>query len=244
MQNAYHRPGSLEEAVALLAAEGSVVLAGGTVLNASRLPEQFELVDLQALGLSEIRAGDGTVRMGSMVRLQDLSESDAVPVVLRDLARREGPNTLRALATIGGTVAAADPESGLLAGLLAFDGVVLLRGPQGETRMAVRELLADPSRLEGSVITHVVVQAGGEAAFESTGRTPADCPIVTAVGRVDGRGTLHLALTGVAGIPLMVGLDELGNLDPPADFRGSVEYRRHLARVLATRAVERLGVTR
>jgi CO/xanthine dehydrogenase FAD-binding subunit len=56
-----------------------------------------------------------------------------------------------------------------------------------------------------------------------------------AVARRDQSGRILLALTGVASAPLLI--DTAASLDPPADFRGSAEYRRHLAVVLGARAI-------
>ncbi len=51
-----------------------------------------------------------------MVRLSDLEAHSDVPALLKDLSRREGPNTIRNAATVGGTIASGDPESELVAG--------------------------------------------------------------------------------------------------------------------------------
>ncbi len=53
----YHRPESLEEALALLnrGSPRSVVLGGGTIINARESEEPFEVVDLQSVGLDAIR---------------------------------------------------------------------------------------------------------------------------------------------------------------------------------------------
>ncbi len=80
----------------------------------------------------------------------------------------------------------------------------------------------------------------GRTATARTGRTPADVPIVAAVGRHNG-DTLLLALTGVASTPRLVDQTDIEALEPPADFRGSAEYRRHLAAVLIRRVVDDLG---
>ncbi len=117
----YHRPFTLDDAVAILARPDAIVLAGGTSINADPDRAPKTAVDVQALDLAGIELEGGMVRIGATSRLQDLVDSALVPVVLTDLARREAPNTIRNMATLGGTIGASDPESELLAGLLAFD---------------------------------------------------------------------------------------------------------------------------
>lgn len=242
----YHRPPTLDEAVALLNREGvrSQVLAGGTVLNASRRTEPIEVVDLQAIGLDTIQAEGDSVTIGAMVRLQDLIDHPDVPPFIGSLATREGPNTLRNVATVGGTVAAAHPDSELLAGLLVYDAVVTLQRPTGPEHTALTELLAGSSTLDGAVITTVKIATDGRTAVARTGRTPADTSIVAAVARRTPDGGTKLALTGVATTPILVDGTALDSLDPPGDFRGSAEYRQYLATTLAGRALAGLGEER
>lgn len=239
----YHRPGTLDEALILLARPDvdSAPLAGGTVLNG--LPDDVpdEVVDLQSLGLNNISRDGTTLDIGATVTLRQLEAHEWVPPVLRDLAHREAPNTIRNAATVGGTVAAANPESGLLAGFVAYDATVTIADTEGTAQVTLSDLLIDPSSLEGSLITSVLLTLGGDGATEATARTPADTPIVRVVGHRTESGNLRLAATGVAEKPVTVDADRITDLDPPPDFRGSAEYRRHLAKVLVSRVVTRLG---
>ncbi|MCB0992653.1 MAG: FAD binding domain-containing protein [Acidimicrobiales bacterium] len=231
---AYHRPASLDEAAGLASGPNAKIIGGGTVaVPAARKPsdEGVEIVDLQALGLDEVRTDGDRVSLGAMVRLGDLMNDASVPSVLRDLARRELPSALRNQATVGGTVAQRDGESVLLAGLLAFDATVDVHGA-GTVSLA--DYLA---QAPAGIVTAVSVATAGAAAVEGTGRTPADVPIVAAVARVaDGNTTV--ALTGVASCPVLVDpSDPAQGLEPQADFRGSAQYRLHLAKTLTTRAI-------
>ena len=76
---AYHRPETLDDALALLSQPNHVVLGGGTTLNADREPSDLEAVDLQALGLGEISADGDRVRLGSMSTIDDLYRCELVP---------------------------------------------------------------------------------------------------------------------------------------------------------------------
>ena len=239
---AYHRPTTLDEALALLARSDvvSAPLAGGTVLNGLPTEVPEEVVDLQALGLSDISRDGAVLEVGSATTLRDFVDHEWTPPLLRDLALREAPNTIRNAATIGGTVAAADPESGLLCGLLAHAATLRIARVSGADDVALAEFLDGDRPLDGGLITLVRIPIGGEGAFEATARTPADIPIVLTVGHRSDEGVLRLAAAGVASHPVLIDSDRIADLDPPDDFRGSADYRRHLVTVLAARVVGRL----
>lgn len=238
--SAYHRPASLDEADSLLqrADVTTTVVAGGTALNTADLPRNTEIVDIQdAVPAFVERRGDRVV-FGAMTRLTDLIEHDATPPLIAELARREGPNTLRNASTIGGTVAEGDSESELIAGLLVHDAAVAVTGHEAE--IALHALFSDWSLLDRAVITSVSVALGGETASARTGRTPADTSIVAVAGRLVTEG-IRIAVTGCADTPVLVDPSDLSSLTPPADFRGTREYRLELAQVLTQRVVAQLG---
>ncbi len=234
---AYHRPTGLQEAVALLADDSRVPLGGGTVLNADRRPSTLEAVDLQSLDLHTVEPDGDRLRVGAMVTLDRLAADAATPAWLAAVAAAELPSTLWTAATVGGTVAQGDGDSVLLAALLASGGSIEVTGPGGARTVDLAALLAEgvPS---GHLVTMVTLATDGVGVPVGCGRTPADVPIVAAVARVGADGSTALALTGVAAHPVLVDpTDPAAALDPPADFRGSTAYRRHLARVLGARAV-------
>ena len=69
----YHRPETLQDALALLARSEPVTLplAGGTALDHSSA-QQLVVVDLQALKLDAIRSRRNFLDLGAMVKLQSL----------------------------------------------------------------------------------------------------------------------------------------------------------------------------
>ena len=235
---AYHRPDSLDEALSLLAAPNRRALGGGTiVVPESRVarPEAAELVDLQALALDGWEQTDDSLSIGAMVRLGDLADA-AAPALLTDLARRELPSALRNQATIGGTVALGDPDSVLLAGLLAHEAQVHLHG---QDPIPLTESLAEG--VGQRIVTNVTLDPSGVGAIAATGRTPADTPIVAAVARATDDG-VRLALTGVGASPVLADpADPTAGLEPPGDFRGSTDYRLHLVETLSARAVQEVS---
>lgn len=230
---AYFRPDSLDEALSLLAGPHRIVLGGGTTINSDRQRSDVEVVDLQALGLDSIESSEAELRIGATATLADVAGSEQVPDGLRAIARRESPSTLRTLATIGGLIVSAHPDSVLLAALLVHGASVDLAGSEAMPLAAV--LAAGvPSN---AIITAVRIDPSGVLCHAATGRTPADVPIVAAVARAADAG-ISLALTGVAATPITVDPDDpVGGLQPPGDFRGSSGYRVELAGVLAARAL-------
>jgi probable selenate reductase FAD-binding subunit len=237
--SAYGRPETMAQALELLKRPGAVVLAGGTRLNGGSSPEQVEVVDLQALHLDDIgsESGDG-LRIGAMATLQQVADSDQVPGVVREAARREQPSTLRAQGTVGGCIATGHPESELLAALLVHEAVVHLDSGLGTEAVPLERLLDDLPVGVGQVLTAVTIRTTGAAASAHTARTPADRAIVAAFARSSG-GVRRIALTGVAPTPVLV---EPGDeLHPVGDFRGAGDYRVALAEVLVARVVEAIA---
>lgn len=241
MNAKYYRPRTLEEALALSARADAVILGGGTTANTHPGRSAVVVVDLQALDLDGIETDGGWIRFGATTRLQEVVDSDRVPEVLRDLARLEAPSTIRNAATVGGTIGTADPESPLLTGLLAFGARVSVARVGSISDCPLEEILDDPRVLGGAVITSVMVPARGRAAAHGTARTPMDRPIVMAVAHRDADGAIRTAVSGVAPHPVLVDPQQIANLDPPADFRGSSSYRAHLAAVLTARALTAVG---
>lgn len=232
----YWRPGTMTEALELLERPGAVVLAGGTRLNGGSSAEQVEMVDLQALHLDDLRAEPGDVlRIGAMVTLQRLVDSDEVPDVVREAARREQPSTLRAQGTVGGCVATGQAESELVAALLVHEAIVQVATGDVIDAFPLERVLDEEPLLSGCVLTSLSIRTDGATAVARTARTSADRSIVAAFGRMTPYGPLF-ALTGVAPTPILVEPGE--ELHPVGDFRGSSEYRRALADVLMNRVVE------
>lgn len=255
MPQAYHRPQSVEEALQLLSRQGlnTAIIAGGTQLNshlsAPDASSVDEVVDLQATGLDQVTHNENgssselpsnRLTLGAMVRVQTIVDDEQAPPLLREMARREGPNTFRNAGTIGGVIVAADPQSELLAALLVFEADVTMHTTAGAHTMALGDFLDDVrGHLQSGILTGVALQTAGSTAHARVARTPEDDPIVAALARHK-NGAALLALCGVAPTPILAGPDDIADLDPPADFRGSSEYRKEMARVLAKRVLNEL----
>ena len=125
------RPATLADAVRLAAA-GAKPLAGGQTLLASmklRLAAHEQLADLGAIKeLTGIRKEGNAFVIGAMSRHLDVANNadikSAFPA-LADLASRIGDRQVRALGTIGGSVANNDPAACYPSAVLACGATIL-----------------------------------------------------------------------------------------------------------------------
>lgn len=237
--NKYYRPQTVAEAIKYLNEPDTAVLAGGTQL----VPNHQDIeavVDLQAVGLDTIEANEnGTLTLGAMVRLQDVLADGRVPQLIRDMAKREGPNTFRHVGTLGGVVALADWESELYAALLLFEADVTVQSVNGEKRFHLSERW---NLSAGELVTAVTIQTNGKTASDRVARTPADKPIVAVLGRQTEAGNTFAAC-GLADKPILLTEADLDSLHPPSDFRGSSAYRLAMAKVLYKRVLHEFNLT-
>jgi CO/xanthine dehydrogenase FAD-binding subunit len=238
----YHRPSDIDEALSVLTQKGrsAAILAGGTSLIPELSDEVTDVIDLQSLDLEQVVFSGDRVTLGAMTRLQTVVANDALPSVVRQAARNEGPNTLRNAATVGGTLVAGDSESEFCAAMLAFEALLTVQTVGESYELPLEEFMAAKPR--DVLVTGVSFALGGEAAYERVARTPADSPIVAVIGRRAAEGeVVRLAFCGVADRPALLAPSETQELVPPADFRGSSAYRRAVAGVLADRVSRTLA---
>ena len=159
----YNRPTGMEEAQGL-AAQGAVLLAGGTrVLK--REHQVTSLVDLVGLGLTSLRVEDEDLHVGATTPVQDVADSSAAhehSAGLLPLACRLAlpSRLLRGMATIGGEAVAADPDSELVAALVALNAVFLVAHPEEPRESPALRFLRDPWRdlAGGGVLRAVVIR--------------------------------------------------------------------------------------
>ena len=128
----YHRPGSVDAALGLLAEhEDAKLLAGGQTLIPTmklRLASPTALIDLNAIPeLAGIEAGPDRVSIGAMTRHAAVANSDevrqAIPA-LAELAGLIGDPAVRHMGTIGGSVANNDPAADYPAACLALGATI------------------------------------------------------------------------------------------------------------------------
>ncbi len=247
MITAYHRPKSLEEAMALMARSTprTVPLGGGTLLSHGGT-DRLEVVDLQNLGLNQIRRTGNTLEIGATVTLQSLLEAQQASPAFRRALLLEAPLNLRNAATIAGTLVTCDGRSGLAALLLALDTKLTLMRPKADV-VGLGDFLPIRERiLQGALIINAQLPANAKVAFEAVSRTPADKPsvCVALAQRPSGRTRLAVGGYGVAPVLAMDGTEAVGieaaarnALHEAGDPWGSAEYRMDVAATLTQRCL-------
>ena len=149
----YHRPGSLGEAVDLLARLGDEgrVMAGGHSLVPMmklRLAAPEHVIDLQSVEeLKGISIDGGTVTIGAMVTQREIVESAALTAacsLLRDTALQIADPQVRYCGTVGGNLANGDAGNDMPAAMQALDATYMLVGPNGARRVSSRTFYHGP----------------------------------------------------------------------------------------------------
>jgi carbon-monoxide dehydrogenase medium subunit len=148
----YHRPASIDEAVALLARHGeeAKLLAGGhslIPLMKFRLAQPAHLVDLGRIaGLAGIRVGKDAVVIGALTTHHYVASSPAVRQslpLLAEAAAGIGDQQVRNCGTIGGSLAHADPAADWPAVTLALGARMKVTGPSGSRTIPADEFFLD-----------------------------------------------------------------------------------------------------
>jgi carbon-monoxide dehydrogenase medium subunit/6-hydroxypseudooxynicotine dehydrogenase subunit alpha len=145
----YRHPGSVDEALAELAAHGedAKVLAGGQSLVPMlnfRLTAPDVLIDLNdASDLAGLRRTDGWLRIGAMTRQAAAERSAAVRdgwPILADALQYVAHPPIRNRGTIGGSVAHADPAAELPVVMATLDARFVVRSQAAERTIGADEL--------------------------------------------------------------------------------------------------------
>ena len=132
----YHRASTLDEALGLLARHGedAKILAGGQSLIPMmklRFASPGHLIDINAVpGLAGVREDGGVLKIGAMTRHQDVASNALVRQLLPGLAALAGgigDKQIRAMGTLGGSVANNDPAACYPSAVLALGATVVTK---------------------------------------------------------------------------------------------------------------------
>ncbi|MDQ3639752.1 MAG: xanthine dehydrogenase family protein subunit M [Actinomycetota bacterium] len=143
---------SVDEAISMLQRHGpeAHVLAGGHSLVPMmklRLASPEVVIDIHKLDgeLRYIRDDGGVLKIGALVRHQDLLESELIKehyAVLSDAEALIADPLVRNMGTVGGSLANGDPGEDLPAAFVALGCEVVVRGPDGERTIPIDDLYA------------------------------------------------------------------------------------------------------
>jgi carbon-monoxide dehydrogenase medium subunit len=255
---AYARPDSVEEALRLLAENtGARALAGGqTLVNVmkARAASPDGLVDLNAL--AELKgidlAADGTLTIGAMTTYSELMasvEARARPI-LGEVSATIADVQVRNRGTIGGNVCSNDPTNHLPPLVAALGARMTIRGAHGEREVSAEDFFLGVYMTAvgpGELLTRITVPPGRSDGFAAITIGRDGTCIVNVAASLDGDAP-RLAIGCVAATPVVLRPASTDDgavreavrgagLDPPSDVHASADYRRHLAEVLAVRAV-------
>jgi len=260
----WHRPETVDEALALLEKGRVVAHAGGTSLMAGASGAIEEIVDLGRLPLNSLKASRKEFRVEAGVTLAELASWPALTgpaAILAEAAGRAASAPLRNRITAGGSVARLLPWSDLPPALLALDASIEVAGTAAGVYGAADFFARSP--LDGtSLVTALIVPRGrGGAAFRKVSRTRFDYSLLDlAVFLSLKKGAIAKARIAVGcAVPRPVRASEAEDaligkkpdarlfrraakstpFEPVRDSRASAAYRETLFRVHLCRCLEK-----
>ena len=251
------RPSTIADA-AKLAAAGAKALAGGQTLLASmklRLSDPGQLVDLANIKeLAGIRREGNAFVIGAMTRHADVAanaELKAALPVLADLAAHIGDRQVRAMGTLGGSVANNDPAADYPAAVLGLGATVVTT----QRKIAADDFFTgmfSTALNDGELITAISFPVPKRAAYMKFVQ-PASRFALTGVFVAQGDAGVRVAVTGAGnGVFRHKGLEDALNksftvqaaaavridaADLNADIHATAAYRANLISVQTQRAV-------
>ena len=216
----YHRPSSVEEAVALLGSlDDARPLAGGHSLLPAmklRLALPAALVDLGRIpGLASIEEDGDGLRIGALTTHADVESSELVRrrcSMLAETAALIGDRQVRNRGTIGGSLAHADPGADYPTVVKALDATISVTGPDGQREIESGDFFTGVFTTAlgtGDLVTSVHVRGAspGSAAAYVKHKHPASgyavaavAAVVTVSGQTCSRA--RVVVGGVTGVPV------------------------------------------
>ncbi len=261
----YHRPETLDDALALLTDEDVAPLAGGQSLMPMmnfRIASPNALIDLNRIdALAGIELSNGWLRIGAMTRYHALENAVDIakhaPLFARALPFIAHP-AIRNRGTIGGSCALADPAAELPALLLALGGEIELQS-KDSTRCIPADAfflgLYETARAENELVTAIripVAPEGQKVGFHEITRRHGDYAMAgCAVAASGDLSEVWVALFGVSDRALRASAAEavltdggdiesavaaLDGVEFAGDIHAGVATKRHLAGVALKRA--------
>ena len=151
----YKAPGSIDEAVTLLAQASSSaqILAGGTDLLVqirAGFTKPSLVVDVKNIPeLRTISLDDDGIRIGAAVSGAELGENDAVKAAWPGLVEATeliGSTQIQGRASLGGNLCNASPAADTVPALVAASAICLIAGPDGQREAPVEQIVTGPGQ--------------------------------------------------------------------------------------------------
>jgi len=255
----YARPASVDDAIRLLSGHPNArPLAGGqTLINVmkARAAHPDVLVDLN--GIEELRGirttSEGGLEVGAMTTCTDVVQSEDVNdfrPLFAHVTSTIADVQVRNRGTVGGNVCSNDPTNHLPPLMVTMGAQMTIAGENGERTVPAEEFFLGvylTAVAPGELLTKITIPPGRADGFAAvTVGREGTCVVNAAATANDGQArvvvgcvsAVPVLLTTAADADAAVAAVREAGLDPPSDVHGSADYRRHLAEVLARRAVE------
>lgn len=260
----YHRPSSVDEALALLADDAKLLAGGHSLLPAMklRLSEPGALIDISRLAeCNYIRADGDAVAIGAVTTHHQIATSPLTNDCVAALAQAAaviGDPQVRNKGTVGGSLAHAEPAADYPAAILALGAEIKVRSKEGERVIPADEFFIDlflTALAPDEIITEVRIPCAEKSAYVKFPHPASRFAVVGCAVAAAG-GAVKVAFTGVANAAFRdTGVEEAlsGDLSAEsisaaaacaadgqevlADRFAGAEYRRHLAKVYARKAL-------
>ena len=190
----------------------------------------------------------------------------AIPL-LREAALQIADPQVRYVGTVGGNVANGDPGNDMPGLMQCLDARFTLTGPSGARDVAARDFyhgLYSTGSTDDEILTRITIAIpSGGYAYEKQKRKIGDYATAAAAVLLNRRGgtvsSASIAMTNLSDMPIwsqaagdaLMGTDcgtdavtaavaaMLADIDPQADNRGPIAFKRHVAGVILARAIAR-----
>ena len=255
----YHKSDSVDQAKQLHAGSSDgTYLAGGMTLIPSlkmRLASPSDVIDLGSIdSLRGIQATDTSVTVGATTTHAEVAANTAIPALAR-LASGIGDAQVRNRGTIGGSLANSDPSADYPAAVVGLNATI---------HTSSRDIAADDffvdlfetALAEGEIIVSVEFPIPTRAAYAKF-PNPASRYAIVGVMVAETGGEIRVGVTGAGpcafrarDIEAALSADSsassidgvtIASDDFNSDIHASSEYRAHLVKVMAKRAVSELA---
>jgi aerobic carbon-monoxide dehydrogenase medium subunit len=232
-----------------------------------RLSQPKVVIDIGRIrDLRAINRQDGKIAIGALTTHYEIESSDLLKrscPLLPEVAGTIGDLQVRNKGTIGGSCVHADPAADWPAAMLALDAEFEIAGPRGSRTVAAKDFFVDmltsavqPDEILKLILVPTTAKTTAYAKFAQKASGFAIAGVAAVYEKA--RNEVALAVTGVAAKAYRaVGAEEslrgseltaatiaaaaekaADGIDPLSDIHASAEFRAHLGRVQAKRALE------